>query len=303
MRKIYTRQSLWSKLINFMFFFTSSKHNSSSEEAAKKFIEKSSRLPFNEKIYKDFKRERFSNYDVYAYNGSIDSCKKKILIYVHGGNFVEHASKFLIRFAKKVAKLTDSTLLVPIYELLPNGNSQKMADFLLKLYEHVASLHDCEINLLGDSAGGGAILYLAMQIRDNNLRSPQNIVMLSPWLDLSMSNPDLYKDAKSDRMNSVDGIRYEGKLWACGLDVYSPSVSPMYGNFDNLGKMSIIFGGRGILSSECKRFDKILSDHGIEHNFFMYEKEGHDFAAYPTLEGGKAINDIVNIINCDNDGL
>ncbi len=154
-----------------------------------------------------------------------------------------------------------------------------------------------EIIFLGDSAGGGSVLSFAMQLRNVRIFQPSNIILLSPWLDLSMSNPQLYNDAKKDKMNDVDGIRYEGFLWSAGDDVYNPIISPMYGSFENLGKISLIFGGQGILSSECMKFDEILNNAKIDHNFLFYKNEGHDFAAYPTREGRKAIKEIADIIN------
>lgn len=296
MRIIYSKQSLWSRVLNYLLVFTGGKRNSKTEESAKKFINKKSKQSRMSKAFMGLKKEIIDGIVVYTYN-ELPNMEKDFLLYIHGGNFVERANLFQIIFAKKIAKKTGRTLIFPMYELLPNGNCKKMYKMLDVLYESLLKKNPRDIVFLGDSAGGGTVLSYAMQLRDKNVLQPSNIILLSPWIDLSMSNPDLYNDAKFDMMNDVDGIRYEGKLWADDLDVYDPIVSPMYGNFDNLGKLSIIFGGRGILSSECKKFDDILSKQNIDHNYVLYENEGHDFAAYPTFEGGKAIEIIVEIIN------
>lgn len=297
MRIVYSKQSLWSKILNNIFIFSSSKKNSSSEETAKKFIDKVANREYNPRILKKFNKEVLENNIVLTFNGELKYSNTKILLYVHGGNFVEHPNNFQLLFAMQIAKQTNSVLVVPLYELLPRGNYRKLYSFLHLVYDKILATQPKEIVFLGDSAGGGAVLSFAMQLREDSCLQPSNIVLLSPWLDLSMSNPKLYNDAKRDKMNGVDGVRYEGKCWADGDDVYSPLISPMYGTFENLGKISICFGGKGVLSSECKRFDGILNKAGINHNFLLYEKEGHDFAAYPTKEGRKAIKQIVEIIN------
>lgn len=297
MREIYTKQSLWSKILNNIFIFTNSKKNSSSEEEAKRFISRVSKKKYNLKNLKNFTLDLIDSEKVYTFNGSLNQKNSRIILYVHGGNFVERANKHQLSFAKKIAIQTNSILVFPFYELLPEGNYKKMNELLSLVYKRILLTEPKEIIFLGDSAGGGSVLSFAMQLRNVRIFQPSNIILLSPWLDLSMSNPQLYNDAKKDKMNDVDGIRYEGFLWSAGDDVYNPIISPMYGSFENLGKISLIFGGQRILSSECMKFDEILNNAKIDHNFLFYKNEGHDFAAYPTREGRKAIKEIADIIN------
>lgn len=303
MKKTYDNQTLWSKLLNHSFVFSPSKRISSSVELTQKFIENTARVRARKKIGdKSFDMVKYDDYDIYIYNNISDELDKKILIYVHGGNFVESANKYQMEFAKKIAKMTNSILVVPMYELLPMGNALKLQEFLSDLYIRILSYNPKEINLLGDSAGGGAVLSLSMLLRDKNLRVPDNVVMLSPWLDLSMSNEKLLEDEQLDYMNGLEGTRYEGKLWAGELDTKDPRVSPMYGSFNNLGNITVLYGGREILTSECERFTSLLEEQNIEYNSLFYKYEGHDFAIFPTKEGRKAINEIVNILGGNNNG-
>lgn len=297
MKKIYNKQSIWSRILNFLFIFTSGKKNSASIDNAKKFIEKCSKKKINENIFKEFSKELINNTIVYTYNGTLSENTSKFLLYVHGGNFVEHANKFQVKALKYIAKRTNSTLVFVIYELLPIGNYKKMYELLDAIYSELIKNNPKIINFIGDSAGAGSILSFAQQISEKDILKPENIILISPWLDLSMTNPDLYKAALKDRMNNVDGTRYEGKLWADNLDVKNPLISPIYGKFDKLKKISIIFGGKGILSPECIRFDELLNNANVDHNFIMYTNEGHDFVFFPTREGELAINDIIDIIS------
>lgn len=297
MREIYNKQSLWSKIVNFSLIFFNDKANSSSEISAKKFIERNSLKKINYNMYKGFFKEIVDDHTIFLYNGNLSKSKEKIILYVHGGNFVQRANRFQINFAKKIAEETNSTLVIPMYDLLPSGDYKKMNDILHAVYNKISMLEQKDIIFMGDSAGGGAVLSFAMQLRESHKYSPSNIILISPWLDLSMTNPQLYNDEKKDKMNCVEGIKYEGKLWANGDDVCNSIISPMYGTFDNLGKISLIFGGQGILSSECKRFDELLSQSKIDHNYIFYENEGHDFAVFPTNESKKVIEKISNIIN------
>lgn len=298
MKKIYEKQSIWSKLLNFSFCLTKSKKISSDVTKTKNFIDKYSQKKMNEQVYaKYFKKEKIKDITVFVYNGSLTKTKEKVLIYIHGGSFIEHANRFQIEFARLIAKKTNSTLIVPIYELLPSGSCEKLINLLDVLYEEILTLKPEKINFLGDSAGGGTVLAYSMILRDKNVRNADNIIMLSPWVDLGMTNPLLIEDEKKDTMNGLEGTKYAGSLWARNMEITDPKVSPIHGDFSNLGKLTLIFGGKELLTSECIRFHNLLNKEKVEHNFIMYKNEGHDFAAFPTKEGKKAIEDIAVIIN------
>ena len=298
MEKYYNKQSLWSKILNFSFCLTNYKKISSSEEETKKFIEKYSKKKLNDKIYKkNFTKDKISNNDVYIYNGKKNEYKDNVIIYIHGGSFIEHTNKYQLEFARLIAEKTNSTLIIPLYELLPTGSCEKLLVLIHNLYKEVMKDNPKRVHLIGDSAGGGTILSYSMLLRDKGIRNVDNVIMVSPWIDLSMTNPALKEDEKQDTMNGLEGTKYAGKLWARNMNIYDPFVSPIYGKFNDLAKLTLIFGGKEILTSECKRFHKILEDANIDHNYIIYENEGHDFAAFPTKEGKLVIEDIANIIN------
>lgn len=297
MEKYYNKISLWARIINKLFVFTNMKKNSNTVEAAKKFVNKLStrKTIYNLPSKLGLSKIDFQGIDVYCYNGNIDDNKKKIL-YIHGGSYVEQANYFQIKFAMKLAKKNNLTLIFPVYPLAPVGDYKLMYKLMDKLYKKIINKSN-DILFLGDSAGGGFILSYAMYLRDTSSVQPKHIIMLSPWIDISMTNTDIYNDAKYDNMCGVDGTRYEGELWANGLNTKDPLVSPIYGNFNSLGQMTIIVGGREILTSECLRLHKLLNDQKIEHNFIMYKGQGHIFPMYPIRESKMVLKDITEIIS------
>lgn len=297
MEKYYNKISLWARIINKLFVFTNMKKNSNTVEAAKKFVNKLStrKTIYNLPSKLGLNKIDFQDMDVYCYNGNIDDNKKKIL-YIHGGSYVEQANYFQIKFAMKLAKKNNLTLIFPVYPLAPVGDYKLMYKLMDKLYKKIINKSN-DILFLGDSAGGGFILSYAMYLRDTSSVQPKHIIMLSPWIDISMTNTDIYNDAKYDNMCGVDGTRYEGELWANGLNTKDPLVSPIYGNFNSLGQMTIIVGGREILTSECLRLHKLLNDQKIEHNFIMYKGQGHIFPMYPIRESKMVLKDITEIIS------
>lgn len=294
MYKYYDKVSLFSRFINFLFLLSNSKKNYSSKENTQKLIEK-----LNKKQKKvDYKKyglmkEECGGIDIYSYNGTLSNPKDKVLLYIHGGSFIEEAVSYQIKFAVKIAEKTNSTLILPEYLLIPKANYKTMYNSIYPLYQKLGTK---EINLLGDSAGGGFILSFSMFLRDKDIVQPKNVIMMSPWLDVTLSNPELIESEKLDPMCSIEGNRYAGILWAGDLDTRDYLVSPMYGMFDNLPFITIITGGRDLLRPDCLLLSKMLKSSNIEHNYIEYRNQGHDFGAYPTKEGRLVIEDISKII-------
>lgn len=299
MKKIYNKVSLKSRLINFLFRFTSSKKIYSSEENIKKYLEEYQKVKANYNVPNKLgmTKEKLVDYEIYSYNGTINNNKGKILLYVHGGSFAEEAIDYQIKFAMKIADKTNSTLIFPRYKLIPEGNYKDLYKLMDELYAMVSKNCDT-INFLGDSSGGGFVLSYSMYLRDNNLKKPQNILMLSPWVDLTMENEELKQSNKLDRRCSIEGNKYCGKLWASNKNIKDYLISPIYGTFNNLPKITIATGGYDILKPDCEKLSIILEDLGINHNYIEFKRQGHDFGCFPTKEGNELIEWFSQIINC-----
>ena len=298
MKKYYDKVSLKSRFVNYMFKFTGAKKNYLTEKNIKKFIEKYKKTIKNYNLFEELglKKEVFGNNDVYLYNGDFNNSKGRVLIYIHGGSFLEEAISYQVNFACKIARLTKSTLIIPRYTLIPEGNYKNLYELMDLIYERI-NTKNVEFNLLGDSCGGGFILAYTMYLRDRNKLLPKNVLMLSPWLDLAMENKELINSMKLDNMSAIEGNVYCGKLWADDLDVKNSLISPMYGNLDRLPKMTIATGGFDILKPECIRFSKLLDEKSIDYNYIEYKNQGHVFGCYPTKEGKLLISDFSKILN------
>lgn len=299
MKKIYDKQTIGSKFIYLFLSFLNKKENSLTVDAAKEYIETmaNKNKNYNLPLKYGFKLTEYKDMDVYIYNGKIEDEDKKILLYIHGGSYLEQAISFQLRFAQKIAKKTNSILVVPIYPLIPEGDCLMLHSLILNLYKYLRNNNKNDINFLGDSAGGGFVFSFGMELKKLQIDGPRNIISMSPWLDITMNNTNLYKDEKKDLTCGVDGNRYFGELWAKGISKKDYRVSPIYGDFKNIGKITLVFGGREIFTSECLRLRKVLDKQNVEYNDIYFEKEGHDFGVLPTIEGKIIIDNISEIIN------
>ena len=289
----YSNNSFRSKIIKLLIKLSGFKKNTSSIANTKKHIQKCT----NKKIYKNaFRKMTKSNYNgytFYTWNGNVENSKDSFLLYIHGGSFIDKPLNIQLKFVKKMAKKLNSTLIIPIYKTIPVGNSYKLLEEMKDIYQLLLKQKN-KIYLIGDSAGGGAVLSLNLVLKEEKIGKPDGIIMLSPWLDLTLSNPEIVE--KKDIVCSIPGNKYCGKIWADNYDVKDYKVSPIYGNFDNLNNVFISCGGNEICQPDCIKLAKKLKEMNINYKFVQFDNQFHNFELYPIVESKILINEIYKYI-------
>jgi acetyl esterase/lipase len=71
---------------------------------------------------------------------------------------------------------------------------------------------------MGDSAGAGFALALAQKMKKDGISQSDQIILISPWLDVITSNSEIKAIEKQDPMLGVKGLQLAGKAWAENID-------------------------------------------------------------------------------------
>ncbi|WPF67039.1 MULTISPECIES: alpha/beta hydrolase [unclassified Corynebacterium] len=239
-----------------------------------------------------------SGMQVFTWNDRKDD-RQRVILYIHGGAYLHQPSPFHYKMLARIARSLDAKVIFPIYPKLPdNGYAQDfpLMDSLYRaVIEGVSSPE--QITLMGDSAGGGFALGFAMHLRDKDLPQPKNIILLSPWLDVATTNPEIPRYEGVDPMLSAWGLNKLGRLWAGSKEAMTlPYVSPLHGDLNGLGKISIFVGTHEIFYPDNQLFHEKLEAAGIEHNYTVAPAMNHVYVAMPIPEAKEAQDHIVEII-------
>ena len=219
---------------------------------------------------------------------------KYIVIYLHGGIYVNEIKLPHILFCDKLAKKINGCVFAPIYPLAPNHTYEETYEILEKLYDYLMTL-DKPIIIMGDSAGGGLSAAFCEYLAVKELPQPKNLILISPWVDVSMSGN--YDEVEFDPMLGVDGLREMGKAWAGDLNPKDYKISPLFGEVTKLPKTTLFVGTHEILYSDIIRFHDKLKDNSIDAELNIAEEMTHVYAIYPLIpEAKEAFNHIVEII-------
>ena len=222
-----------------------------------------------------------------------------IILYFHGGAYISNLRKEHWNLIEKLTTRTGAKIIVPDYPLTPLAGCTELYDFIGELFSGLISENPSKrIVLLGDSAGGGLALGFIQLLRNENKKQPEQIIIFSPWLDLTMSNPLLERLDKEDNLLSVDGLKNAGQKYAATLDLKDFHVSPLYGDLNSLCRISLFTGTRDILNADAQKFKQLMKEQNITFNYFEYPGMFHDWVIIAGLsESIDVIDKVDKLVN------
>ena len=216
------------------------------------------------------------------------------VIYIHGGAYINEIMSVHITFCDKLAKKVNASVFAPIYPLAPNHTYEETYEIVEGLYRHLLTI-DRPIIVMGDSAGGGFSAAFCEYLAVNDLPQPKNLILISPWVDISMSGD---YEVEFDPMLGVDGLREMGKVWAGNLDTKDYRLSPLFGEVSQLPKTTVFVGTHEILYSYVIAFYNKLKGSGVDAELNIGEEMDHVYPVYPQIipEAKEALKHIVETI-------
>jgi acetyl esterase/lipase len=133
-------------------------------------------------------------------------------------------------------------------------------------------------------------------MRNDNIPQPSQIILISPWLDITLKNEEIKKENAGDPILDVEGLQRAGLLYAGGDNPSFYMLSPINGPVDDLAPISIFIGTKDLLEADTRKFRKIMEAKGIPLNYFEYEDMLHDWVLYDLPESKQAKEEIFNLI-------
>jgi len=223
---------------------------------------------------------------------------KKIAIYFHGGGYVKGPLALQWKTLAEIADATMYDVAILNYPKTPEYTCQETINYCVQVFEKILlDYGQTNIIFLGDSAGGGLALSLFMSLRDLGKATPEKMILMSPWLDVSMTNKEIPEYKDKDLILTVDGLIVCGLFYAGGIDTGDWRVSPMYGDLDCLPETHVFVGGSELFYPDCRDFIKNAKAKGYVAELHYYEDMQHDWPIIPLIsEAKQARAEIIGLI-------
>jgi epsilon-lactone hydrolase len=177
------------------------------------------------------------------------------LLYLHGGGYVIGSARTGAGLAAGLARRAGAVAYSLDYRLAPEHPFP--AALVDGLAAYRALLDDgrdaAQLVVAGDSAGGGLALAVLVAAREEGLPQPAAVVVMSPWVDLTLAGASLHgKEADDPIFDAVD-VAELASLYLGGHDAADLRVSPLLADLTGLPPLLVQVGTNEVLVDDATR--------------------------------------------------
>lgn len=265
-------------------------------------IDIQAKAPISAKIQYDIKEEQFKGRKVFLITSKKNkSNNNKYILYLHGGAYVMEATYKHWQFLEEIVDETGMTLILPDYPLTPKNTYKAVFNMIEPLYtEIIEKVGKEKLVLMGDSAGGGIALGLVQKLGEDGKKMPSKTILLSPWLDVRMINPEIDEKEKVDPVLIKEALIIAGKKYAGEDGLTNFLVNPILGPIDKLENITIYTGTYDMLNPDVHKFVDRLKKANIKYDLREKEKAIHIWMTHienkNVYAARETFNDIVNLL-------
>ncbi|AWV97157.1 alpha/beta hydrolase fold domain-containing protein [Arcticibacterium luteifluviistationis] len=223
----------------------------------------------------------------------------KLLIFVHGGAFISGPSQVHWDVAKKIAKHTEHVIWLCDYPKAPENKITKISENIDSIYATALEHYlPNQISFIGDSVGATLITSLVQRLIIKNTALPHKIILISPVMDASMSNPEIEKADEKDPMLSKTGILSAKKMCAENKDLKNVMISPLFGSIEHFPETILFLAENDITYPDQKLAVQKLISTKVNLQIIEGKNMPHIWPFLPVMKEAKiALNKIIDEIN------
>lgn len=223
------------------------------------------------------------------------------LLYIHGGGYTLEMNILEWRFLYRLALRTGMSIAVPCFPSAPQHDCRDTMKMVYSVYTYLLKRTEgSHIRLIGTSSGGGIALSLAQLLKKKGMRTPHDLILLSPILNLNIPNDEEWRRmqhiAPHDKLLSPEIFYMLGKWWGNGVPRSSYLVSPYYGPLKDIGKVSVFSGTHDVLNVSANELYKKALNEGVSIDLYEFVGMPHMWFLFPGPESRNAFRTILDII-------
>ncbi len=175
------------------------------------------------------------------------------LVHLHGGAHTNQIGAQHWRFLADQVQATGCTVHAPLFPLAPEAGHREVKAAVDRYWQALRAGAQAQRWVLsGDSSGGGLALLMAQQWKAAGCAQPDALVLVAPWVDLSMAYARPYAGQVRDPWLELPGVECAARWWADGEPADSPQVSALFGPLEGLPPALLFYGTRDLLAAECR---------------------------------------------------
>ena len=225
---------------------------------------------------------------------------KRVVYYLHGGGYISGSAKSCRPITATLARLLDARVFGLDYRLAPEHRFPAGIDDAVAGYRWLLSngIDPRSIAIVGDSAGGGMTLAVALRIRDAGEPLPASLVCLSPWTDMTSESESLAANSERDSMFVAEDIDRYARAYLRDHSRRDPLASPLLANLAGLPPLLIQVGREEVLLDDARNLQAKVHAAGGSSELHIYDDVPHGwhYGAPFLPETRKALREVAEFI-------
>lgn len=209
----------------------------------------------------------------------------QVLVFMHGGGFALGSSASHRKLAGHVAKACGARAFVPDFRRSPEHPfPAALQDGSCVLEGLLGEGHSiADLTPIGDSAGGNLAISMVLHRRDQGLALPQQVIVLSPWLDMRNGGSTLDTNDATDYLITREGLQGNIDRYLGGrTDPTNPLVNPLHADLRGFPRLYVSASDAESLFDDSVRLHALAHQHGVDVTFSVGQGMQHVF---PFLAG------------------
>ncbi|WP_337188346.1 alpha/beta hydrolase [Phenylobacterium sp.] len=214
----------------------------------------------------------------------------RTMLYLHGGAYTMGSPRSHRPLVARLAEAARTVAVAIDYRLGPEHRFPAAVDDAVAAYRALldGGAEPQRVVVVGDSAGGGLAMALALALKRDGLPQPAGWFVISPWADLTQSGASYASKTASDPTISKPRLDENARAYLGGLDPRDPLASPVFGDFEGVSPVLIQVGSEEALLSDSITLADVLAHARVAVRLEVWPEMIHVFHAWgPVLQAAR----------------
>ena len=216
-----------------------------------------------------------------------------MILYFHGGAYAVGTAASSVGLASDLARRARARLVSVDYRLAPEHPYPAALEDALAAYRGLVAsgLSPSAIAFAGESAGAGLVAATLVALKRAGVPLPSAAVMMSPWVDLTLSGDSMREKAALDPALTPDGLRRRVSDYVGAGDATDGLLSPIFADLTGLPPLLVQVGSHEILLDDATRLAARAAAADVAVTLQVTPRVPHVFQAFASMldEAGVAL--------------
>ena len=217
----------------------------------------------------------------------------QVILYLHGGAYAIGTAASSVGLGSDLGRRARTRVASVDYRLAPEHPYPAALEDVVAAYRGLLAteLSPSSIAIAGESAGAGLVAASLVALRREGLPLPCAAVMMSPWVDLTVSGDSMTGKAALDPALTPDGLRRRAGDYVAAADPADGLVSAIFADLTGLPPLLVQVGSHEILLDDAIRLAARAAAADVAVTLQVTPQVPHVFQAFASMldEGDAAL--------------